>query len=217
MRAPYILYTIACLLLVACNKKDNSPSVSNIYTQYPETIAYQGYAVQFSSNSKNTTGWSWNFGDGATSFAPTPQHTYSAAGSYTVQLTVDGAPTVTRPIWVVSPPAYPASLSTTRVWRHSYSITNGLGTVWNEPDTTLSIQVIDPTMIKVGPDTLYYAKRGYPYDSTLVYYWRYINHNLGEINSYNLYFRPATPDSITLKTTNEHAQGFDTMRTYTTP
>jgi len=33
---------------------------------------------------------SWNFGDGATSFAASPTHTYSAPGTYTVSLTVGG-------------------------------------------------------------------------------------------------------------------------------
>ncbi|WP_301662883.1 PKD domain-containing protein [Methanoculleus frigidifontis] len=34
------------------------------------------------------TGWSWSFGDGATSTEQHPVHTYTAAGSYTVNLTV---------------------------------------------------------------------------------------------------------------------------------
>lgn len=34
------------------------------------------------------TGWSWNFGDGATSTQQNPTHTYSTAGSYNVTLTV---------------------------------------------------------------------------------------------------------------------------------
>ncbi|MGJ0483856.1 MAG: LamG-like jellyroll fold domain-containing protein [Methylomicrobium sp.] len=36
------------------------------------------------------TGRSWNFGDGSTSTEVNPSHTYSAAGSYTVSLTVTG-------------------------------------------------------------------------------------------------------------------------------
>jgi PKD repeat protein len=38
--------------------------------------------------------WTWNFGDGATSAAPSPSHTYASAGTYSARLTVtddDGA------------------------------------------------------------------------------------------------------------------------------
>lgn len=49
-------------------------------------------AVSFTNNSTVTsgsiTGWSWNFGDNTTSAASAPAHTYSAAGTYPVQLTV---------------------------------------------------------------------------------------------------------------------------------
>jgi PKD repeat protein len=37
------------------------------------------------------TSWSWNFGDGNTSTAQNPSHSYNAAGSYTVSLTVTSA------------------------------------------------------------------------------------------------------------------------------
>src|SRR5262245_58632809 len=49
-------------------------------------------AVQFSDASTGSLStWAWDFGDGATSSAQNPQHTYSTAGSYTVSLTVSGA------------------------------------------------------------------------------------------------------------------------------
>lgn len=48
--------------------------------------------VQFSDGSSDSDGsvssWSWSFGDGANSNAENPSHTYSAAGTYTVSLTV---------------------------------------------------------------------------------------------------------------------------------
>jgi len=40
------------------------------------------------SGSGSITGWSWNFGDGAASTAQNPSHTYTAAGTYSVTLTV---------------------------------------------------------------------------------------------------------------------------------
>ena len=48
--------------------------------------------IQFTDKSTSPTGsivsWQWDFGDGATSTAPNPSHTYSNAGFYSVSLTV---------------------------------------------------------------------------------------------------------------------------------
>jgi PKD repeat protein len=57
-------------------------------------------AVQFTDTSSGTpTGWAWDFGDGTTSSAQNPSHTYTAAGTYTVTLTASnsaGSDTATR-------------------------------------------------------------------------------------------------------------------------
>ncbi|RXE56346.1 hypothetical protein ABH15_09570 [Methanoculleus taiwanensis] len=69
------------------------------------------------------TGWSWSFGDGAASTEQNPVHTYTAAGSYTVNLTVTASGgsdtlvradciTVTAPPLVSSPAAVPAVIPT---------------------------------------------------------------------------------------------------------
>jgi len=45
--------------------------------------------VNFTDESTNSpTSWSWDFGDGATSTSQNPSHEYTAAGTYTVELTV---------------------------------------------------------------------------------------------------------------------------------
>jgi len=57
--------------------------------------------VQFTDLSQNATGWSWDFGDGASSVDQNTTHTYSAAGNYTVTLTasnVNGTATKTAVI-----------------------------------------------------------------------------------------------------------------------
>ncbi len=48
------------------------------------------FTVTFMNASRNvvTADWAWDFGDGATSDEEAPTHTYTAAGSYTVSLTV---------------------------------------------------------------------------------------------------------------------------------
>ncbi|HOU14788.1 MAG TPA: PKD domain-containing protein [Anaerolineae bacterium] len=62
-------------------------------------------AVTFTDHSSGgVTGWQWNFGDGATSTAQHPSHTY-AAGTYTVTLTVSGAngsASVIRPLYIAA-------------------------------------------------------------------------------------------------------------------
>jgi PKD repeat protein len=48
-------------------------------------------AVAFTDQSGGSvTSWSWNFGDGGESTAQNPAHTYTAAGTYNVSLTVTG-------------------------------------------------------------------------------------------------------------------------------
>jgi PKD repeat protein/photosystem II stability/assembly factor-like uncharacterized protein len=57
------------------------------------------------------TAWSWSFGDGGTSTAHNPSHTYIAAGAYTVSLTVSGpygSDAETKAAFItVNPPAPP--------------------------------------------------------------------------------------------------------------
>lgn len=71
-------------------------------------------ACSFSDTSSDSDGtisaWSWDFGDGATSAAQDPVHSYAGAGDYTVSLTVtdnDGASdAASESITVSEPPDY---------------------------------------------------------------------------------------------------------------
>jgi uncharacterized delta-60 repeat protein len=55
------------------------------------TSGYSPLTVQFADVSAGIiTSWSWNFGDGGTSTAQNPSHTYNSAGIFTVTLTVTG-------------------------------------------------------------------------------------------------------------------------------
>ncbi|HXL14850.1 MAG TPA: PKD domain-containing protein, partial [Methylomirabilota bacterium] len=56
-------------------------------TSGPAPLMVQ-FTDQSTSGSSPITSWSWSFGDGGTSTAQNPGHTYTAAGTYTVSLTV---------------------------------------------------------------------------------------------------------------------------------
>ncbi len=83
----------------------------------PFTVTFQDTSVSATS----ITSWFWNFGDGTTSTAQNPSHTYSTAGTYTVTLEVgnsSGVDTVTysNVITVTAPaPAAPVANFTTSV------------------------------------------------------------------------------------------------------
>jgi PKD repeat protein len=76
-------------------------------------------SVAFSDlSSGEPTSWSWSFGDGATSSAQSPSHTYSAPGLYTVSLTATndgGSDTATKVEYVLvsAPPPPVADFSAT--------------------------------------------------------------------------------------------------------
>ncbi len=68
----------------------NLPPVANPNGPYTGTV---GVAVQFNGSASTDpngtiTAYNWNFGDGTSGTGVNPTHTYSAAGSYTVSLTV---------------------------------------------------------------------------------------------------------------------------------
>jgi PKD repeat protein len=62
------------------------------------------FTVQFYNYSMNGSSFEWNFGDGSTSTAVNPQHTYTTMGSFEVQLYTDGgtcgSDTETKPDFV---------------------------------------------------------------------------------------------------------------------
>ena len=60
------------------------------FTANPSS-GYAPLAVQFTDISQNAAGWTWDFGDGATSNEQNPSHIYSTEGTYNVNLVVSNA------------------------------------------------------------------------------------------------------------------------------
>jgi gliding motility-associated-like protein len=67
-----------------------APPVANFKGDDTVTCS-NSLTVNFTDLSTNATNWSWNFGDGNTSIAQNPSHTYTGYGSYTVTLTVSNS------------------------------------------------------------------------------------------------------------------------------
>ncbi|MEA3447421.1 MAG: PKD domain-containing protein, partial [Bacteroidota bacterium] len=62
------------------------------FTADNTTIPVNGTVNFMDMSTGSPTSWSWNFGDSGTSSAENPSHQYTAAGTYTVELTIsDGA------------------------------------------------------------------------------------------------------------------------------
>jgi PKD repeat protein len=82
---------------VATSPTPTAPTAS--FTAAP-TSGAAPLAVQFTDTSTGgPTSWAWSFGDGASSAAQNPSHSYDAAGTYSVALTVTnsvGSDTVTK-------------------------------------------------------------------------------------------------------------------------
>ena len=89
-----------------------APPPSNVAPTASFTSACTGLACTFTDASTDSDGTiatrSWSFGDGGTSSAANPTHTYAAGGTYAVSLTVtddDGSPgSISQPMVVTAPP-----------------------------------------------------------------------------------------------------------------
>src|SRR5206468_718491 len=99
-----------------------SQSVTVTPSNQPPTAAFTrsctGLACSFTSTSSDPDGsvasWSWTFGDGATSTAQNPPHTYAAGGTYSVGLAVtdnQGATNSTSQLLTVVAPNAPQILT----------------------------------------------------------------------------------------------------------
>jgi hypothetical protein len=72
-----------------------TPEPTPAPTAKPPIVAFNvdvdGLTAAFANRTRNGATWSWTFGDGASSTARNPDHTYDEPGTYTVRLTATSA------------------------------------------------------------------------------------------------------------------------------
>jgi PKD repeat protein len=111
--------------------------------------------------------YAWAFGDGATGTGATASHTYAAAGTYQVQLTVtDGGgltSTVTKPVTVLAPPNQPPTAAVTANVSGLTAVLDGSGS--SDSDGTVAAYAWDfgdgTTGTGVSPSHTYTADGTY--------------------------------------------------------
>jgi PKD repeat protein len=105
----WMFMAVGTLFITSCGEDDDmvptntDKPVSSFQFQISTTDFLE---VAFSNFSQNATSYSWNFGDGGNSTEKDPVYSYSAGGSYTVELTATGAGgthTSSKTITIVDP------------------------------------------------------------------------------------------------------------------
>lgn len=77
------------ITLVHYDDPGQEPALPSPKPQASFTAVVDGLKVDFTNTSKNADSYSWDFGDGNTSGADNPSHTYAAPGIYKVKLTAN--------------------------------------------------------------------------------------------------------------------------------
>ncbi|MCX6278758.1 MAG: PKD domain-containing protein, partial [Bacteroidetes bacterium] len=160
-----------------CQKYDTVPVTINILpiAGFDASGSCQGNPFTFTNTSTaNAASYtsSWNFGDGGTSVAQSPQHTYSAYGNYSVTLTIVNSNgcthSVTTPVVVYPKPVAGFTFSPTSCagspvsfTDQSYMPTGFTGSIsswaWDFGDATTST-LPNPTHTYTGAATAYLVR-----------------------------------------------------------
>jgi hypothetical protein len=85
----YVTEGVNGIIILKTNPGKTAPLFADFSSNI--TSGCSPLSVQFNDSSQNATAWNWNFGDGFNSTNQNPVHTYSSAGTYTVNLIVSNA------------------------------------------------------------------------------------------------------------------------------
>ena len=113
---PLVVYntpgTFSVTLIVSNAAGSDTTTLTNYITVNPGptagfTSTTNGATATFTNTSANAASYNWDFGDGGTSTAQNPTHTYATDGTYTVTLTATnpcGTSTFSQTVVIVTPP-----------------------------------------------------------------------------------------------------------------
>ncbi len=136
------------------------PAVVSFMADFTFTI--NDYTVTFENLSKDAVSYRWDFGDGNTSTAVNPVHTYAAEGSYTVVLTAKNARGETKtatknvsislnPTVLAPAPTEPAA-NVISVYSDTYTNITGvnINPNWGQATVTTEIVILGEKVIKMA-------------------------------------------------------------------
>ncbi|OYU95780.1 MAG: hypothetical protein CFE21_11625 [Bacteroidetes bacterium B1(2017)] len=134
-------YTVADtfdITLIAVSSTGCIDSTSNRIIITPQAMSKFGVVlntctnrqVQFLDSSSLATSYYWQFGDGDTSILASPSHSYTHDGYYDVTLTINGALSYTRKIFVVSNPTAQYTLTSNNCSNEFKFQSNDLGSTY---------------------------------------------------------------------------------------
>ncbi len=123
----------------------------NPVANFTYTSGCNGLTVNFTNITVNGISYSWNFGDGTTSTATSPQHTFPAAGVYQVQMVATSGSgctdSLTVPVYATLPQYPQVTITSALTDSCSYSVSfigdtlNAQGFLWDFGDGTTGNQL----------------------------------------------------------------------------
>ncbi|UII26432.1 PKD domain-containing protein [Fulvivirga maritima] len=153
---------------IGCSYTDSISFENEILVNFGAIPRCTGIPVQFTDSSihrdpnKRIVAWSWDFGDGGTSNAQNPEHTFTSADTYEVTLTVTDnssaacTNSIMKEIIICDPPQFTMNLSGHCTYESLYLQVNPVSDTCSFLDT-LIYDFGDTVITKVNTDTLFYV------------------------------------------------------------